>query len=67
MLVITLLSPVKCFLLIPPTCEIIHAASKDAKYGSSLSTGTFVITFAVPFHDVFKASKLLVNPVLPFT
>ena len=65
MLVMTLLSPFKCFLLIPPTCEIISAANKDAKYGSSLSMGTFVMSFAVPPHDVFNASKLLVNPELP--
>ena len=67
MLVMTLLSPVKCFLLIPSTCEIMHAAKRDAKYGSFLSTASFVMSFAVPFQDVSKASKLLEKPGLAFT
>ena len=62
----TLLSSVKYFLLIPATCEIIHAANNDAKYGSSLSTAIFVMSSAVPFQDVFKASKLLEKPDLAF-
>ena len=50
----------------PPTCETIHTAIRHAKYGLSLSTANFVISFAVHFHDVFNASKLLKNPSLTF-
>ena len=67
MLVMTLLSPVKCFLLIPPTCEIINTAKRDEKYGSFFSTASFVMSFAVPLEDVSKAPKLLEKPALAFT
>ena len=48
-------------------CEIMHAANKDAKYGSSLLTAIFVMSFAVLSQDDFKASKLLKKPFVAFT
>ena len=38
---------------------MIHAANRDAKYGSSLSMLTSVMSLSVPNQLVFKASKLL--------